>query len=356
LECVNSRTEKPELTKCLLPFLGDQAGKVAECARNPGAKLEGCLAAVSPKLADASKVAGCLSSTKDAIASFSCVAPQLGGDAGRVANCLKNPDRAAAGLCLLGDKPEVRAAQEIYRCVSKGHDATTLVEECTTRILDDRTRQTIACVAKSSDDKAKLIACAASSALPPEVARLASCGASSTGATSFALCAAGPAMNEEWRITAECAAESGGVPVAFAGCAAGRLTLRELTKCFTGQIGKDCFGPNNTIAVTLTNAFNDVLHGPGKNNEIVKAVEAIGKLGGGPNSVINNPGQIAGGPNSMINNTSQIWGGPNSVFNNPSQIWGGGNSVFNNPGQILGGDNSDARHLDRVVLPWKWKL
>jgi hypothetical protein len=167
-----------------------------------------------------------------------------------------------------------------------------------------------------------------------------SCAASSQGLTSFALCATSPAMNEEWRIAAECAAQTGGNPAGFAGCTAGRLTVRELTKCFTGTIGKDCFGPNNTIVLGLTNAFNDMLHGPGENNEIVKAVKAIGDLTGGPNSVINKPGQIWGGPNSMINNPGQIWGGSNSVFNNPKQIWGGPNSVFNNPRQLLGGPNS----------------
>jgi hypothetical protein len=73
--------------------------------------------------------------------------------------------------------------------------------------------------------------------------------------------------------------------------------------------------------VGVRNAYSDVLHGPGQNNEIVKAVNAVGQLSGGPNSVINNP--------------SQIWGGPGSVFNDPKQILGGEHSVFNDPGQVL---------------------
>ena len=79
------------------------------------------------------------------------------------------------------------------------------------------------------------------------------------------------------------------------------MTVRELTKCFTGQVGKDCFGPNNTVVVTLSNSFKDLTQGPGPNNEVVKAVKAIGDLTGGPNSVINNPGQLTGGENSFIN-------------------------------------------------------
>jgi hypothetical protein len=127
-------------------------------------------------------------------------------------------------------------------------------------------------------------------------------------------------MNEEWRIAAECAVQSGGNPVGFAGCTAGRLTIRELTKCFSGQIGTDCFGPNNTIVKYLNDEFNDLTHGPGRNNEIVKAIEAIGQITGGPNSVINNPGQLTGGPNSLINNPGQIFGGSGSVFNDPGQV------------------------------------
>ena len=129
-------------------------------------------------------------------------------------------------------------------------------------------------------------------------------------------------MNEEWRIAAECAVQLGGEPLSFAGCTAGRLTVREFTKCLGGEIGKDCFGPNNTIVVGLNNAFRDLTQGPGRNNDVVRAVQFIVDATGG-------------GPNSFVRNPSQIWGGPNSVFNNPGQILGGNNSVFRNPSQIL---------------------
>lgn len=90
-----------------------------------------------------------------------------------------------------------------------------------------------------------------------------SCTTNSTGATSSALRAADPATNKEWRILTECAIESGGISIGTAACAAGSLTLRELTKCFTGAIGRHCFGPNNTIVKDLTNAFSDLIHDPG---------------------------------------------------------------------------------------------
>ena len=65
-------------------------------------------------------------------------------------------------------------------------------------------------------------------------------------------------MNEEWRIAAECAVETGGNPVGFAACTATQLTINELTKCFKGGIGTSCFGKNNTVVLTLTNAFHDL--------------------------------------------------------------------------------------------------
>ena len=87
--------------------------------------------------------------------------------------------------------------------------------------IDDKTRETLSCAARAGGDTSKLVGCAATAVLPPDAARMVSCAANSTGATSFALCAAGPAMNEEWRLVAECAVESGGNPIGTAGCAAG---------------------------------------------------------------------------------------------------------------------------------------
>ncbi len=88
-------------------------------------------------------------------------------------------------------------------------------------------------------------------------------------------------MNEEWRIAAECAVQSGGVPVTFVTCAGGRLTVRELTKCLTGEFGKDCFGPNNTIVKYYAGTFNDMRNLLGgrwsefENNDAVKTGKAL---------------------------------------------------------------------------------
>ena len=141
------------------------------------------------------------------------------------------------------------------------------------------------------------------------------------------------------RIAAECAVSLGGEPISFVGCTAGRLTVRELTKCYSGKIGKDCFGPNNTLVKGVTNASKDLTEGPGENAEVVKAMREIGKLAGGPNSVINNPKQLLGDPNSMLHNPGQIWGGESSFFN-----------------QVAGGPNSEFRKVLRGLDPSTWRF
>ncbi len=82
-------------------------------------------------------------------------------------------------------------------------------------------------------------------------------------------------MNEETRIAIDCALKSGGQPYLWAGCTATQLTIRELTKCFTGRFGEDCFGPTNTIVVGFRNAFKDLTQGLGESNDIVQAGKKI---------------------------------------------------------------------------------
>jgi hypothetical protein len=130
---------------------------------------------------------------------------------------------------------------------------------------------------------------------------------------STAACAAGAQLgfNPELTIAVECAVTTHGEPYSFVSCTAGRLTARELDKCFTKGIGGDgCFGPNNDIVKGLrqfgidvgnltnpngavVNAWNtvtnDVRNGPGANNDIVRAVDTINndlKNGPGPNNDI----------------------------------------------------------------------
>ena len=307
---------KGGMANCLLPKASTGEAKFLSCVSGTGgdaSQAAECLGHLDPTAVQAIHDIKCVTEASTDDAATDCLAQHLGNEAPQVAACIAaRGDKAVT--CLAGIPPEYRAAQQAYSCIENGRDASSFVENCAgSFIKDDKTREAVSCVARAGTDRDQLAACAAQSVLPPNLARYAACVGTSQGPTDFAICAAGPQMNEEWRIAAECAVETGGNPVGFAGCAAGRLTVREITKCFSGQIGKDCFGKNNTVVNYFEDEFHDLTQGPGRDNEIVKAVTAIIQVSGGPNSVVNNPGQILGGPNYLFHNPDQILGGPNSV-------------------------------------------
>ena len=318
-DCVLDASEGNSARKCLSDAVPGPQRAMLNCmatsqsAGNPVACLDG----LSPAMKNARATLDCLRANA-ALDTAACLAPHLNGDAAKIAQCLTRNSEVEKAACLVGsDSKELQAVRRAYECVSGGRNAQAMIVNCTDGVLDAQTRQVLSCASEAGSDRSKLASCAASAVLPPDTARLVGCAASSQGPTSFALCAAGPSMNEEWRIAAECAVSSGGEPISFAGCTAGRLTIRELTKCLTGEVGRDCFGPNNTIVIAMNNAFSDLTRGPGKNNDIVVALNKIGELSGGPNSLINNPKQILGGPNSFANNPL---GGSGSVFHDPGQV------------------------------------
>lgn len=313
-KCIGTKQGTARLD-CLLSGADATQKALASClsgSSDRAAVAIDCLKKSNPQMADKIAVAECAAKAVNTTSAAKCFTKVIGGDGAKIAAC------AAGGKdkmfsCLLGDKPEYKAASHVVACVQGGRDAGSLVANCSEFLIKDaKTRATLACAAQAGADSRKLASCAASSILPPQIAVYAACATTSQGPTSFALCAAGPVMNEEWRIAAECAVQTGGNPAGFAGCTAGRLTLKELTQCFTG---KGCFGPNNTIVKTFTNAFNDVLHGPGANSEIVKALHTLEDATGGPHSVINDPGQIFGGNNSVLHKPAQIFGGPDFAIN-----------------------------------------
>ena len=239
---------------------------------------QSCLKKQFPNIQKAENVVECFSSESDVRA---CLALQGVGFGGDVEACVSLGSKNASIDCLLRNQPKLQTAYAAWSCVKAAGGSDEGVAACTLSLIpgvDGRTRQAIACVAQSGGNKTRLANCAAASVLPPDVARIVSCGATSTGFASFAVCAASPSVNEEWRIAAECAVESGGVPIAWAGCTAGQLTVRELLKCAEGRIGEDggCFGPNNTIVKFYSQAFSDIINGPGSNNDVVKALKTIG--------------------------------------------------------------------------------
>lgn len=258
--------------------IADMAGCVQKAGSSPTA-LSRCLVKDRPNYTDALETAMCVSNAGTAPSGLAkCAAKHVGGTVGDVSICLaqQSGSKLDPVKCVGAVDPRLADAQKVYNCVQSAGSAGSLVANCTNGLVDKKSQQAIDCVSRAGGDRAALATCAASALLPGEAGRLAGCAATSQGAASFAVCAVAPSVNEEFRIAAECASTTGGQPVAFAGCTGGRLTVRELTKCIGGKIGEDCFGPNNTIRKYYENLFNDLTHGPGPNNEIVKAIKVAG--------------------------------------------------------------------------------
>src|SRR2546421_12619677 len=99
----------------------------------------------------------------------------MGGDAAKIVKCTEdNKDKSKMMLCIFGDKPEYKAAAKVVSCVQGGRDASSLVANCSDFFIkDQKTRAALACAADAGSDRNKLLACAASSVLPPDAARYA---------------------------------------------------------------------------------------------------------------------------------------------------------------------------------------
>lgn len=291
--------EIDRLSSCL-QAVNSQGGALAQCAANALPPAEramvnclvqnsqtpigaaACALPSSPEKQLALKAFACSQKTDDTAQVAACVAGLVDNGAGQVTQCVAaGGSKAAVMSCMLSTRPELRQAAKILTCATGGTDAASLIANCADGVVDPKVTKIASCVAQNSSDAAAMAGCAAASFVPKELGPAVGCASQSTGGADFALCMAGPQMNAEWRIAAECAVQSGGVAPAFAACAAGRLTIREFTKCLSGRVGKDCFGENNTIV----SAFRTVAHDLescatggaclGPNNDLVKVGHAV---------------------------------------------------------------------------------
>lgn len=286
VDCAAKQNDPADvLVKCA-GSLPPNIAKTMQCIPKPGSSSQAAIDAVAKCLpsgyGDTVASARCLATATTPQDQMKCVPAFLGGiDPGvqktlacaTAATNSSSPTQALAA-CIPGD-PNVA---NTVACLSR--EKTDLGRaSCVAGGLgvDPKTLETVACLANSNGEPLAMANCAAGNVLPPEAAKALSCAANSTGATDFALCAAGSGLNPEWRIAAECAASSGGEPITFAGCTAGRLTLRELGKCLSGQIGTDggCFGPSNEFVKAFNTVANDLQYGLGDNNEIRKVLGAV---------------------------------------------------------------------------------
>jgi len=262
------------LRRCVLPSLPAEQRARAECLLKNGHSPTGVLSCVpasgSPQVKAA---AACLASTDGSAAAMGrCLARRSGGDAAKVTACLGDdsvmPEHVAE--CVAPHDLNVQRAVRLATCAANYSSTAELLTSCSEGLVDPQVARIAGCAA--AGDEKQVGACVAAQFLPPEAARLAACATGSQSATGVALCAVAPSLSEEWRIAAECAMTSGGVPVTFAACTAGRLTVRELTKCLTGQ---DCFGPNNEIVKAFNTVGNDLTHGLGEKHDLVVATKPI---------------------------------------------------------------------------------
>lgn len=296
LECFR-KADKADKAKC---FIKDhkvqEVVDTAQCLNssdgNPGeiAKCAGL-----EELAEIEEKYQCVSnesSTLNAIGKCSNLIPRAtteaitcisdsGGSPELLANCIPGHTKESKAVtCLSASKTDSERAGCLIGAIPMGPNA----------------RKAFSCIATSNGDSQEAARCSVAGILPGDLGKAVACGSTSTGSVDFALCVAGPQMNAELRMAAQCAATTGGEPFSFATCTAGTLTVAELTKCMSGEIGREggCFGPNNTIVVVLKNAFNDMNTGLGDNNEMVKAYKEIENVGEQINDFVTDVGREVG--------------------------------------------------------------
>lgn len=278
LKCIDASSDPAAKTACITNQLGGNWPAIAtraDCARKASGSTSALAACFSGDAAALASTYQCAASkTSPLDAAISC-SGALSPDVANSLQCARNQSDLNGYLgCLpnLGEKE--KAALCLTNASSDAERASCIASIVP---MDPKTALLVGCVAQSNGEAAAMAACAITPNLPPEVAKAAQCASSSTGATDFALCATGSGLNPELRIAAECAVSTGGEPISFASCSAGRLTARELGKCLSGEIGKDggCFGPNNDLVKAFNTQINDLLHGPGPNNDIVNALAPV---------------------------------------------------------------------------------
>ncbi|MFM0632638.1 hypothetical protein [Paraburkholderia xenovorans] len=208
------------------------------------------------------------------VSDLNCLAGNVGGDVGKVAQCLKQEtDTAARIICIGGDNVPA-PVQKVVACYT------------------------------SSTSEASLAACAIGTALPPEQAAVVKCAAESGGdPMATGVCVVSPLLhlNPGQQIILQCAASSGGVPVTAAACIAGRFTLIELQGCKSADFGQSgCFGDGNEFqklakAITGSTVSKNSVVGQIMVAHIEVANSAIGGVGHALNEISKGGKQTAEG-------------------------------------------------------------
>lgn len=243
------------LADCLAPNASAASKVLAAClaqSQNDNRNVVDCFSHFSPAFGRANQASACLSDPGNSRAK--CATEFVGAAAvGKALAACANTPRPSLVSCLFDQVPDLRPEAASFQCMRYGGEGRSLVSNCAAGLVkDDKMRRTLACITGANNDPGALALCAADSVLSPRDAHAVNCSATTQGdPVAFALCAAAPATSDDWRISATCALRAAGDPKIYADCTAAPLELSELSKCFKGHFGKDCFGAENTIAKLL---------------------------------------------------------------------------------------------------------
>jgi hypothetical protein len=209
------------------------------------------LALANPPLPSVEKLKRCASMTSTQEDFFACTVENALPSEYRVTStCIKqNPgDGGRAFACSTGDAEIVKTYDRVKtmkRCYDKSGGDQWKITQCVgDQVLNENDRYYLSCITQNRGDYKAAAVCSASKNLTPEQ-----------------------------QIALSCAIETGGNPKAFAICTGGKLLVRELDKCLVGGIATDsgCFGPNNEFRKALQIADNQVRTALGENSEAYKA-------------------------------------------------------------------------------------
>lgn len=234
---------------------------------------------------DLDGLAQCLGSTLLTRNEQAYVACSQEGDASSIAECV--------GTTLLGSKEK-----RYLECAAQDSGSETDIAACIgTQEMGERERAIATCGIRGGSSE-EILACIGGQYLGANEQRYLKCAVQNHfDAAGTVICSLSTQMNPELQIAVSCAAASGGEPMTFASCTAGRLGERELEKCWAHGIATDdgCYGKGNTIRQfydgmddRMRTAFgsgnelykayhflNENIYSPGPNNEFVKAMNNV---------------------------------------------------------------------------------
>jgi hypothetical protein len=186
--------------------------------------------------------------------------PLVASEAEAIACGNDHPDPGAAdfGRCVVRSMLGSRE-RAVYDCSREEAEDSALMSACVVGALGGSNERRIAanfadCYKQAGGNYQSFGLCMAGQQFDGDMGTLVQClshqppGDASVMGTAVCYGASKLNLNAEAQIVVQCAVATDGEPEAFAGCAGGELTAREIDKCRTKGIGGDgCFGPNNDL-------------------------------------------------------------------------------------------------------------